>query len=323
MFLSAVALILALNPGNAHSPTLARLARELRGCELIGAESSVAATAAIRERVPDVVLLPAKPARGEADLIAHLKTIPGGVMTLKLPPNESADAMELARQIREMLTGTSAPAGAHPHQASFGATPSSPPPAQPATSPHVLAAATAAVTWGQTRRAAWARERAEDAPPKPVPLWTGVSPAPLERIGSPADDETYEPYEPIELTETDVPFLPDEADAAGNSESSYAARIKPWLPRAAAGAALLIGAGALFSYWSRSDPVVSSTTIAVTATEPAEVSIDGRRVGDTPFSGTVNLGTHSVTVRTAAGERRFTVEATRKPVALEVDFSKP
>ena len=36
-----MALILALNPGNSHSPTLSRLARELHGCELIGAESCV------------------------------------------------------------------------------------------------------------------------------------------------------------------------------------------------------------------------------------------------------------------------------------------
>ena len=56
-----MALILALNPGNRHSPTLSRLARELHGCELIGAESCAVAIKAIRERVPDVVLLPAQP----------------------------------------------------------------------------------------------------------------------------------------------------------------------------------------------------------------------------------------------------------------------
>ena len=102
-----MALILALNPGNSHSPTLSRLARELQGCELIGAESCVVAINAIKKRVPDVVLLPARQARGEADLIAHLKSIPGGVLTLKLPPVESADPVDLARQIREMLTGVS------------------------------------------------------------------------------------------------------------------------------------------------------------------------------------------------------------------------
>ncbi len=101
-----MALILALNPGNSHSPTLSRLARELHGCELIGAESCVVAIKAIKERVPDVVLLPAKSARGEADLLAHLKTVQGGVPTLRLPPVEAANPLDLARQIREMLTGT-------------------------------------------------------------------------------------------------------------------------------------------------------------------------------------------------------------------------
>ena len=45
------------------------------------------------------------------------------------------------------------------------------------------------------------------------------------------------------------------------------------------------------------------TTIGVTSNEPAEVLIDGARVGDTPYEGSVGLGTHSVTVRTAGAER--------------------
>ena len=51
-----MALILAVNPGNRHSPTLARLARELRGCELMGAESCPVAIKAIKKRVPDVLV---------------------------------------------------------------------------------------------------------------------------------------------------------------------------------------------------------------------------------------------------------------------------
>src|SRR4029450_5370402 len=103
-----MALILAVNPGNRHSPRLSRLARERRGCELMGAESCPIAIKAIKKRVPDVVLLPAIPATGEADLMAHLKSIPGGVLTLKMPPVESADPIDLARQIRELLTGVAA-----------------------------------------------------------------------------------------------------------------------------------------------------------------------------------------------------------------------
>jgi hypothetical protein len=65
------------------------------------------------------------------------------------------------------------------------------------------------------------------------------------------------------------------------------------------------------------------TTLAVTSNEPAEVLIDGMPAGDTPFEGRVALGSRNVTVRTAGSERQFTVEATSKPVRLEVDFSKP
>ena len=170
-----MALILALNPGNSHSPTLSRLARELHGCELIGAESCVVAIKAIKERVPDVVLLPAKQARGEADLLAHLKTVPGGVLTLKLPPVESADPLDLARQIREMLTGAPVPAR-RSDELRRGKPRARRLPA--GTSPHLLAAAAAAIGWIRTRRAQWADERPADAFPEPVAQWTGVSPYP-------------------------------------------------------------------------------------------------------------------------------------------------
>lgn len=71
--------------------------------------------------------------------------------------------------------------------------------------------------------------------------------------------------------------------------------------------------------------LIPQTTISVTATEPAEVSIDGARVGSTPLSNRrVNLGTHIVTVRSASGnERQIMVTATSKPVQIEVDFSRP
>jgi PEGA domain-containing protein len=71
--------------------------------------------------------------------------------------------------------------------------------------------------------------------------------------------------------------------------------------------------------------LVPQTTISVTSTEPAEVSIDGARAGETPIQNRrVNLGTRLVTVKNAAGdERRFSVTATSRPVQLDVDFSKP
>ena len=189
-----MALILALNPGNSHSPTLSRLARELQGCELIGADSCAVAISAIRERVPDVLLLPAKPARGEADLMAHLKSV-GGVLTLKLPPVESADPVELAKQIREMLTGVPASAGSG--STSFGqASPADAPPR--GASPHMRAAATAAINWIRTRRAEWSDARPRELAPEPVGQWSGASPEPREPVEPDEPSERYEPLEPNE-----------------------------------------------------------------------------------------------------------------------------
>jgi len=65
--------------------------------------------------------------------------------------------------------------------------------------------------------------------------------------------------------------------------------------------------------------------LTVTATEPAEVWIDGTRVGDAPLNGVaVALGTHEIVVRRAAGgERRFTVSIGVAPYQLHVDFAQP
>jgi PEGA domain-containing protein len=67
------------------------------------------------------------------------------------------------------------------------------------------------------------------------------------------------------------------------------------------------------------------TSITVTATEPAEVWLDGVRVGDTPLAGApVDLGTHELLVRrVAGGDRRMTIRATVQPVSIVVDFNKP
>jgi hypothetical protein len=67
------------------------------------------------------------------------------------------------------------------------------------------------------------------------------------------------------------------------------------------------------------------STLSVTASEAAEIWIDGARVGDTPIAGQpVSLGTHDVVARRAGGsERRLTVTVTVKPFALHVDFSRP
>jgi len=67
------------------------------------------------------------------------------------------------------------------------------------------------------------------------------------------------------------------------------------------------------------------STITVTATEAAEVWVDGVRIGETPVNAvSVPLGTHDVVVKRAAGgERKSTVTVTVKPFTLYVDFSRP
>ena len=67
------------------------------------------------------------------------------------------------------------------------------------------------------------------------------------------------------------------------------------------------------------------STMTVTATEAAEVWLDGTQVGETPLNALpVELGTHEIAVRRAVGgERRFTVTITVNPFTLNVDFSKP
>jgi hypothetical protein len=67
------------------------------------------------------------------------------------------------------------------------------------------------------------------------------------------------------------------------------------------------------------------SALTINASLPAEVLVDGQRVGETPLvDSPVTLGTHLITVRSITGaERRFTVTATAQPVQLDVDFSKP
>jgi hypothetical protein len=67
------------------------------------------------------------------------------------------------------------------------------------------------------------------------------------------------------------------------------------------------------------------STLTVTASEAAEVWLDGVRVGETPLDAvSAPLGAHEVVVRRATGtERRFTVTIGRTPFTLHVDFTQP
>jgi hypothetical protein len=62
--------------------------------------------------------------------------------------------------------------------------------------------------------------------------------------------------------------------------------------------------------------------LTVTSPEPAEVWVDGTKVGDTPLNAApVPLGTHDVLVKRAGGaERRYTITVGVKPFTLNADF---
>lgn len=67
------------------------------------------------------------------------------------------------------------------------------------------------------------------------------------------------------------------------------------------------------------------STVTVTASDAAEVWVDGVQAGAAPlFSFPIDLGTHELIVRRAGGgERRLSVTVTTKPLTINVDFSKP
>jgi hypothetical protein len=64
------------------------------------------------------------------------------------------------------------------------------------------------------------------------------------------------------------------------------------------------------------------SSITVTATSPAEVWLDGTRLGDTPVNNApVSIGEHDIVVRRQpGGERRFTITVGAKPYTLNVEF---
>lgn len=69
--------------------------------------------------------------------------------------------------------------------------------------------------------------------------------------------------------------------------------------------------------------VLPKTTLSVTTSSPADVWVDGERVGEAPIADyPVDIGTRAVLVRSAEhGERHATVTATVAPVRVSFDFA--
>jgi hypothetical protein len=66
------------------------------------------------------------------------------------------------------------------------------------------------------------------------------------------------------------------------------------------------------------------STLNVTSSEPAEVFVDGVRIGETPLGDApIDVGTREIVVKRASGgQRRVTATVTTKPYTLNVDFSR-
>jgi hypothetical protein len=62
--------------------------------------------------------------------------------------------------------------------------------------------------------------------------------------------------------------------------------------------------------------------VSVTASAPAEVFLDGAKIGDTPLNAVpATIGTHDLVVKRASGsQKRMAITVTVKPFAVNVDF---
>jgi PEGA domain len=64
------------------------------------------------------------------------------------------------------------------------------------------------------------------------------------------------------------------------------------------------------------------SSVSVTASAPAEVFLDGAKIGDTPLNAVpATIGTHDLVVKPASGsQKRMAITVTVKPFAVNVDF---
>ena len=391
-------LILAVNPAGIQSPTLARLARELKGCDLIGAESYAVAIQALDQHGPDLVLLSGTDAQGEAALMARLGAVPVLIPTLKLPSAAGLDFNALLADVKALLA---APARVLAI-------------VETGASPQLLAAATAAIEWVRARRSLWAFDEAEvnavDAapsrayepdPPPPIPEepagpsafsraadaageWRAVGMAWLPHVAAlvllmalasaaifyrssiratamgalAAVGTRIQPARRVEPAAIPAATVKppgrsnDPLAGDGRRVSGWLAVFSPFEMSISEGARPIalddrsrvllppgphklrfrnkaLGYDEVRTVQIRSTEtttlnLIPQTTLSVTASEPAEVLIDGSPAGQTPLADRrVDVGTHTVMVKSSTGQREFTLEATTKPLQLDVDFSKP
>jgi hypothetical protein len=328
-----LALILAVNPGGSQNAALERLARELRGHELVGADSCAVAISAVDSRVPDLVLLPALPEAERRHLLARLAAVPGGVRTLPLP-QLSSDAVNiyddlrvLADQIREQLAGPprvgreAEIASADEHRKA------------------VIAAAVAAVRWIRARRATWGNAGAGgvEGAVAAAPAATSVTVAslreapPMRRPEPAAAARSIHARrseaEPFEAAEEATPAEEPAGRSFGPSIAAAArAWLDPalrWLPRLLVLAGLAALAVTGVTYWPKMRAALTMGT-AVFESGPAgsQVFVDGRLAGTTPVTVDLPAGKHTVEFRNGADSRTTEVViVARGRLAQRVDWA--
>lgn len=310
-----MATILAIDPGGRQTASLARLARELRGHELMAADSCSSAIAAIRRNAPDIVLIPSSPGPGYEMLMAELRAVPR-IKTLSLPSLASVDPAAYAQQILSELMG--------PRQAFVDQGRA-----------QVIAAANAAVNWIRARRASWGGTAATrpiqpsarvPAPTfldplvvhEPVPMTTSVparAPAPVPRLPSawpqPPD---FEPAKPAG---------PSAADRLADGAREARDRVMAWVPRVAALAVLIGLAVAGFRYLPGLMSTLSTGTGVFESVPPgSQVFIDGSPAGTAPVTTDLPAGEHTVEFRNGKLSRTSKVViVARSRILQQVDWT--
>ena len=281
-----MALILAVNPGGSQNAALARLARELPGHELIGADSCAVAIGAVDRRAPDLVLFPPLPGSDKADLIARLRAVPGGVRMLDLPslPADKPRLLgDFAARVRESLAGPSLIPLDRIDKARANL--------------HLIAAGAALAGWVRARRA----------------TWTTVAATPAIE----AREEAWRTAD-AELDESEEPIPDSDIEIAPGIWEQWREPILLWLPRVGALAVVAALAAVTLAYLPNlRTRFTSGELVLESGPAGSQVFIDGRLIGTTPTSVQLPAGQHRLEFRNGTMSRTKDIAVAARGRAIE------